>query len=74
MNLKDVSSPELFSDHDGTTRQRFVGHSNDSKVTLNVCLGHNFDSVDLRCNELRGTDREEHIVGAFVPQLGVSSC
>ena len=41
-------------------------------MTLNLCLGQNFDGGDLRFSELRGTDREEHVVGEFAPRRGVA--
>ena len=41
-------------------------------MRLNLCLGQNFDGGDLIFSELRGTDREEHVVEEFAIRRGVA--
>lgn len=56
----------------GTPRQRLVSHTDDSEVTLNVCLGEEFEGGDLIFRGLRGTENSGKVIGEFEPQVGVA--
>jgi hypothetical protein len=53
-----------------TPRQRLVAHTDDSEVTLNVCLGDKFDGGHLNFRGLRGADEAGHLIDTFEPELG----
>jgi len=51
-------------------RQRLVPHTDDSEVTLNVCIGGNFEGGQLVFRGLRGTVRPGEVVGGYTPERG----
>lgn len=55
---------------DATPRQRLVSHTDDSEVTLNVCLADTFSGGALQFSGLRGTPEEGELVGEYAPQAG----
>eukprot|EP00978_Attheya_sp_CCMP212_P007412 scaffold17185_cov56-Attheya_sp.AAC.2 len=56
----------------GAPRQRLVSHTDDSEVTLNLCIGDEFEGGALQFRGLRGTDEEGELLGEFQPQLGTA--
>ena len=56
----------------GKPRERLVTHTDDSEVTLNVCLGDVFEGGLLEFRGLRGTPEEGQLVGEFQPQIGLA--
>lgn len=60
------------SSQTGTTRHRLVAHTDDSEVTMNLCIGDQFDGGALQFRGLRGTKDADagHLIGDFQPQLG----
>ena len=55
---------------DTKPRQRLVPHTDDSEVTLNLCIGEQFEGGELQFWGLRGTADEGTLVGNFRPQIG----
>lgn len=55
----------------GKPRERLVTHTDDSEVTMNVCLGDDFEGGLLDFRGLRGTQEEGQLLGTFQPQLGL---
>ena len=54
-------------------RQRLVAHTDDSEVTLNVCIGDEFEGGDLQFRGLRGMDHAgQELIGDFQPVLGTA--
>ena len=52
-------------------RQRLVPHTDDSEVTMNVCIGDDFTGGNLHFKGLRGTPRGGiDLVGEYKPQIG----
>jgi hypothetical protein len=51
-------------------RQRLVPHTDDSEVTLNVCVGDTFDGGLLQFWGLRGTSEAGTLVGDYDPVVG----
>ena len=51
-------------------RQRLVPHTDDSEVTLNVCIGDVFQGGLLAFHGLRGMDDAGHLFGEYKPQIG----
>ena len=59
--------------NEGKPRERLVTHTDDSEVTLNVCLGdESFEGGLLEFRGLRGSDSEGELHGTFQPQPGES--
>ena len=56
----------------GKPRERLVTHTDDSEVTLNVCLGDIFEGGLLEFRGLRGTPEEGQLLGEFQPQQGLA--
>lgn len=56
----------------GKPRERLVTHTDDSEVTLNVCLGAEFEGGLLEFRGLRGDDDETELMGTFQPQTGLA--
>jgi len=54
----------------GTQRDNLVTHTDDSEVTLNICLGEKFEGGDLEFHGLRGTSRQAQSIGSYEPQIG----
>lgn len=58
---------------EGKPRERLATHTDDSEVTLNVCLGdESFQGGLLEFRGLRGTEEEGQLVGTFAPQPGLA--
>ena len=58
---------------EGRPRERLATHTDDSEVTLNVCLGdEHFEGGLLEFRGLRGTDEGGHLIGTFQPQPGLA--
>lgn len=58
---------------EGKPRERLVTHTDDSEVTLNVCLGEEgFEGGLLEFRGLRGTDSQGELIGTFQPQPGLA--
>jgi hypothetical protein len=55
---------------DTKPRQRLVPHTDDSEVTLNVCVGEKFDGGLLQFWGLRGTSEAGTLVGDYDPVVG----
>lgn len=55
---------------DTKPRQRLVPHTDDSEVTLNLCIGEQFEGGELQFWGLRGTADEGTLVGNFRPKIG----
>jgi hypothetical protein len=59
-----------------TPRNRLVPHTDDSEVTLNVCVGDDFEGGALSFSGLRGTANEGRVSGEdcdlFQPRLGTA--
>lgn len=53
-------------------RERLVAHTDDSEVTLNVCIGDEFEGGALNFRGLRGTDEAGQLLGTFEPKLGTA--
>lgn len=53
-------------------RERLVAHTDDSEVTLNVCIGDEFEGGALNFRGLRGTADAGQILGTFNPKLGTA--
>jgi len=53
-------------------RERLVAHTDDSEVTLNVCIGDEFEGGALNFRGLRGTEEAGELFGTFEPQLGTA--
>jgi hypothetical protein len=54
-------------------RERLVAHTDDSEVTLNLCIGDEFDGGALNFRGLRGTEGAgQEIIGTFEPRLGTA--
>ncbi|KAL3918673.1 MAG: hypothetical protein SGARI_007402 [Bacillariaceae sp.] len=49
-------------------RQRLVPHTDDAEVTLNICLGDEFDGGDLNFWGLRG--QGNNLLGEYEPEIG----
>lgn len=56
----------------GKPRERLVTHTDDSEVTLNICLGDIFEGGLLEFRGLRGTPEEGQMLGEFQPQQGLA--
>jgi len=56
----------------GTPRHQLVSHTDDSEVTLNICVGDQFEGGLLRFYGLRGTKEEGQLVGEFEPVIGTA--
>ncbi|KAL7546720.1 hypothetical protein ACHAWF_010050 [Thalassiosira exigua] len=57
----------------GTTRHRLVPHTDDSEVTLNCCLGGDFEGGSVEFFGLRGTPQEGQLVGKVQrPNVGTA--
>ena len=54
------------------TRDHLVSHTDDSDVTLNVCLGDDFEGGTLRFYGLRGTSQEGKLIGEYEPARGTA--
>jgi hypothetical protein len=57
---------------DATPRQRLVSHTDDSEVTLNLCIGDDFDGGALQFRGLRGSDDGGQLIGDFQPIQGTA--
>lgn len=57
---------------DGKPRQRLVPHTDDSEVTLNICIGEEFEGGKLHFWGLRGTSEEGVWNGKFKPRVGTA--
>jgi hypothetical protein len=58
---------------EGKARERLAMHTDDSEVTLNVCLGDDdFTGGCLEFRGLRGADAQGELVGTFQPQPGLA--
>ena len=55
-----------------TPRQRLVSHTDDSEVTMNVCIGEDFEGGALQFRGLRGTTDGVELMGHFQPILGTA--
>lgn len=55
---------------DTKPRQRLVPHTDDSEVTLNVCIGEQFNGGLLQFWGLRGTSEAGKLVGDYHPIIG----
>jgi len=55
-----------------TPRKRLVSHTDDSEVTLNLCIGEDFEGGALQFRGLRGTDEGGQLIGAFQPIQGTA--
>jgi hypothetical protein len=53
-----------------TPRERLVTHTDDSEVTLNVCLGETFDGGLLEFRGLRGSKQQGQVEGTYQPESG----
>lgn len=53
-------------------RERLVAHTDDSEVTLNVCIGDDFEGGTLNFRGLRGTEGEGQLLESFEPKLGTA--
>jgi len=53
-------------------RERLVTHTDDSEVTMNICLGDVFQGGALEFRGLRGTPEEGQLLGTFEPQIGLA--
>jgi hypothetical protein len=51
-------------------RQRLVPHTDDSEVTLNICIGDVFDGGLLNFWGIRGTDQGGTLLGEYHPEVG----
>jgi len=51
-------------------RERLVTHTDDSEITMNICLGDDFEGGALEFRGLRGTPEEGPLVGTYEPELG----
>ena len=51
-------------------RQRLVPHTDDSEVTLNVCIGDVFEGGGLTFQGLRGTIQAGEVGGEYTPERG----
>jgi hypothetical protein len=53
-------------------RQRLVPHTDDSEVTLNVCVGDDFSGGNLRFRDLRGATpgAGRDLLGEYKPEIG----
>ena len=52
-------------------RERLVPHTDDSEVTMNVCIGDEFSGGHLRFKDLRGTSGGgRNLIGEYEPQIG----
>lgn len=51
-------------------RQRLVPHTDDSEITLNICLGDEFDGGLLNFWGIRGSTTAGQFVGEYTPQVG----
>jgi len=51
-------------------RQRLVSHTDDSEVTLNICLADSFQGGALQFSGLRGTPEEGVSLGEYEPEAG----
>ena len=60
------------SSSDATPRQRLVTHTDDSEVTLNLCIGDDFDGGALQFRGLRGSDEAGQLIGEFQPIQGTA--
>jgi hypothetical protein len=56
----------------GKPRERLVTHTDDSEVTLNLCLGDDFEGGELEFFGLRGTKQQGQLVGTFAPMPGLA--
>mmetsp|Transcript_19965 Transcript_19965/g.29747 ORF Transcript_19965/g.29747 Transcript_19965/m.29747 type:complete len:423 (-) Transcript_19965:121-1389(-) len=54
----------------GLTRDHLVAHTDDSEVTLNMCVGDEFDGGELEFRGLRGTRDENELLGQYKHELG----
>jgi hypothetical protein len=55
---------------DSKPRQRLVPHTDDSEVTLNVCIGEKFQGGRLQFWGLRGTPEAGTLLGNYCPEIG----
>ena len=55
--------------YDGSKEEHLVSHTDDSEVTLNLCLGEKFSGGELIFNGLRG-EEQKHPLGRFSPRIG----
>jgi len=55
---------------EGKPRNTLVTHTDDSEVTLNICIGEDFEGGALEFRGLRGGDHQGELVGTYEPQLG----
>ena len=55
-----------------TPRQRLVSHTDDSEVTMNVCIGEDFEGGALQFRGLRGTTDGVELMGHFQPIPGTA--
>ena len=53
-------------------RERLIAHTDDSEVTLNVCIGEDFEGGALNFRGLRGVDNSGQVIGDFEPRLGTA--
>ena len=55
-----------------TPRERLVSHTDDSEVTLNVCIGDEdgFEGGLLEFRGLRGTAEQGELLGTYQPEIG----
>lgn len=53
-------------------RERLVTHTDDSEVTLNVCIGEDFEGGALNFRGLRGVDGAGQVIGDYEPRLGTA--
>lgn len=54
----------------GLTRDHLVAHTDDSEVTLNMCISDEFDGGELQFKGLRGTSDENMLQGQYKHELG----
>lgn len=68
VSKKFQSNPSQQRQHSG-----LVPHTDDSEVTLNLCLGdHDFVGGKVRFSGLRGTRQEGIVLGEFEPKVGTA--
>ena len=58
------------SEKAGVTRDHLVAHTDDSEVTLNICLGEYFEGGELIFHGLRGDTNNKKTVGTYNPTSG----
>ena len=54
------------------SRDHLISHTDDSEMTMNVCLGDSFEGGRLRFNGLRGTQEVQNMVGEYQPKQGTA--